>query len=150
MSLVFQFAASSPDPSLASAIAELCVAVFDRPVDDLAWRLASMPCCSVATAWNDGRLVGFKIGHAHARHRYYSWLGGVHPEHRRRGIAARLSELQHAWAAAQGFTAVETATDQANAAMAQANLRAGFAVCGMKTDPERVQVLFRKELARRA
>lgn len=149
MPITFQFASVAPDDALASAIADLCVVVYGRPVDDLDWRLANMPCCSIATAWNGAQLVAFKIGHAHARHRYHSWLGGVHPEHRRQGIAARLAELQHAWAAEQGFAAVETSADQANDAMTRANLRAGFVVCGMKTEPGRVQVLFRKELARR-
>ena len=149
MSIVFQFIAGAPDPALASAVAGLCTVVFARSVDDLAWRLANMPCCSIATAWRGTQLVGFKIGHAHARHRYYSWLGGVHPGHRRQGIAARLAELQHAWAANQGFAAVETSVDQANDAMTRANLHAGFGVCGMKSEPGRVQVLFRKDLARR-
>ncbi len=149
MTITFQFAAGSPEPELVSALAELCVVVYGRPVDDLAWRLAHMPCCSIATAWSGAQLVAFKIGHAHARHRYHSWLGGVHPDHRRQGVAARLAELQHAWAAEQGFAAVETSADQANDAMTRANQRAGFVVCGMKTEPGRVQVLFRKELTRR-
>jgi ribosomal protein S18 acetylase RimI-like enzyme len=64
--------------------------------DDLRWRLEAMPSVSVVCACVDDEIVGFKIGYAHSQSRYYSWLGGVKPQRRRRGIGAQMMELQHA------------------------------------------------------
>jgi hypothetical protein len=41
---------------------------------------------------------------------------------------------------------VETSTQRGNGAMAQLNLRHGFVVSGMRTETDRVQVLFAKAL----
>lgn len=129
------------------AIADLCQRVFSDPVNDLAWRLARMPELTLASANAGEQLVGFKIGYAHSRTRYYSWLGAVHPDWRRQGIAERLSGMQHAWARAAGFTSVETATDQDNQAMLMANLQWGFVICGVKQQPARTQISLTKSLS---
>jgi hypothetical protein len=42
-----------------------------------------------------GTLVGSKLGYAETSHRYYSWLGGLHPDFRQRGIGSCLMEQQH-------------------------------------------------------
>jgi predicted GNAT superfamily acetyltransferase len=105
-----------------------------------------MPDVSVFLATSDSRLVGFKAGYAVGERKYYSWLGGVHPDFRRRGIAAELMQRQHRWLAERGYAVVETAVEQENTAMAQANLRHGFSVCGVRTEPQRVQILFSKPL----
>jgi predicted GNAT superfamily acetyltransferase len=127
-------------------ISSIADAIFDPSVEDLQWRLAAMPYVSVACARIEGELVGFKIGYAHSQSRYYSWLGGVAPRHRRQGIASKLMELQHSWAREQGFQFAETATDQANMAMTHANLKAGFFICGLKNKQGQMQVLFSKAL----
>jgi GNAT superfamily N-acetyltransferase len=129
------------------AIESLCLAIFERPTPDLLWRLDRMPLVSVVCARVSTELIGFKIGYAHSQFRYYSWLGGVHPNHRRQGIAVKLTELQHCWAKEHGFRAVETATGQANASMAQANLKCGFVICGSKNKTHGIQVLFTKALS---
>jgi GNAT superfamily N-acetyltransferase len=134
-------------PSLVEAIAILCKGVFELPAEDLPWRLEAMPRVSVACARIRNELIGFKVGYAHSQSRYYSWLGGVHPGHRRQGIAFRLTELQHSWAREQGFQVVETATNQENTAMIQANLKCGFFICGLKHKQQQVQVLFSKALS---
>jgi len=60
-----------------------------------------------------GELVGFKVGYALDRRRFYSWVGGIHPAHRRQGIAQALLETQQRWAAAQGYDSIEVKTSQA-------------------------------------
>ncbi|MBX3628120.1 MAG: GNAT family N-acetyltransferase [Rhizobacter sp.] len=133
-------------PQTVEAIERLSHSLFDRPTPDLRWRLEKMPLVSVVCASVDKDLVAFKIGYAHSQSRYYSWLGGVHPDHRRQGVAVKLTELQHSWAKEQGFQAVETATDQANSPMTQANLKCGFAISGFKKKSQGIQVLFSKAL----
>lgn len=46
-------------------------------------------------AWSGSVPVGFKLGYERSGEEFHSWLGGVHPEFRRRGIARRLLHLQH-------------------------------------------------------
>ena len=82
-----------------------------------------MPDVSALLAIAAGSIVGYKVGYAKSQRKYYSWLGGVDPEFRRRGIASELMQRQHEWIAARGYTVVETAADQNNTAMAQVNLR---------------------------
>lgn len=112
----------------------------------ITWRLAHMPDVSVFYATSAGQLVGFKAGYAMTERKYYSWLGGVHPDFRRRRIASELIDRQHRWLVQRGYAIVETAVNRENLAMAQANLRHGFSVCGIRTDPQRTQILYSKVL----
>ncbi len=146
MSLRFDLLLPPFDDAFLRRLDELAAHVFEQPSLDVRWRLARMPEASAACAWAELRLVGFKLGYAMTETKYYSWLGGVHADFRRRGVAGELMKTQHAWAAARGFAMVETSADQDNAAMARANLRHGFAVAGLRSEPRRVQVLFLKPL----
>lgn len=134
------------DPGLIDQLDALCTRVFGPSEIDLAWRLSQMPDASAFCAASAGRFIGFKIGYAMSQRKYYSWLGGVDPEFRRRGIASELMERQHDWLAQRGYSIVETAANQGNVAMAQANLRHGFSVCGCRSEPPRVQILFSRAL----
>lgn len=112
---------------------------------ELAWKLSRMPDVSVHFARGD-RMVGFKIGYAVGPARYYSWLGGVDPDHRRRGIALRMLEDQHSWARAHRYTSIETSLVPTNTAMLTLNLRVGFQVIGMYTRDEMPRVTLLKRL----
>jgi ribosomal protein S18 acetylase RimI-like enzyme len=122
----------SPFPSdLHARLSELIRVIFgEADDDDLAWRLSRLPDASVVTAVSGTLLVGFKFGYAETSRRYYSWLGGVHPDFRQRGIASCLMEQQHRWVAAAGFAAVETSATPDNAAMLRLNQRFGFETIG--------------------
>ncbi|NOX52790.1 MAG: GNAT family N-acetyltransferase [Gammaproteobacteria bacterium] len=74
--------------------------------------------------------VGFKAGYAITKNRYYSWLGGVHPDFHRNGIASLLMKEQHDWIRNSEYTIVETHVRQGNTAMIELNLKFGFAVTG--------------------
>lgn len=125
------------------ALAFLVWGEFDL---DLHWRLSNMPDPMVLSTCCGGELVAFKAGYAMTQAKYYSWLGAVHPDHRRRGLASRLTEMQHAWLVGRAYTTVETAADKDNTAMAQVNLRHGFVPHGVRTEPQRVQILYSKSL----
>jgi GNAT superfamily N-acetyltransferase len=109
----------------------LIVVVFGREDPaDLDWRLSRLPDVSVAVAYAGDGMVGFKLGYATTKNRYYTWLGGVHPGFRRQGIAARLMEAQHGWVRAAGFSIIETAAEPKNIAMLKLNLAFGFTIIG--------------------
>jgi predicted GNAT superfamily acetyltransferase len=138
-------------PPWAQATLEKLVALsaqtFERSsYDYVAWRMTRMPDVSLFLALAGDDWVGFKIGYATSQTKYYSWLGGVKPEFRRRGIASELLRQQHRWLADQGYETVETAANQRNVAMAQVNLAHGFVVCGTRVEVHRTQVLLSKTL----
>ena len=48
--------------------------------DGFAWRASRMPDVSAFCAASGGRIVSFKVDYAAAERKYFSWLGGVHPD----------------------------------------------------------------------
>ena len=134
-------------PALIDEVTALSEHVFSSPAIDYAWRLANMPDVSLFCARSDGQLIGFKAGYAVAERRYYSWLGAVHPDHRRQGVATELARLQHAWIAERNYTMIETSSRGDNAPMANLNLANGFSAIGTKLEAHGLQVLWAKKIA---
>ena len=133
------------EEALVSEILDIAERVFGTiNADDIRWRLARMPTLTAFCARTEGRLCGFKIGYAVTSRRYYSWLGGVDPDHRRKGIAAELMARQHDWAFGSGFEVIETEVLQDNHAMQQLNEACGFRASGMRFDKEVPRIIYRK------
>jgi ribosomal protein S18 acetylase RimI-like enzyme len=137
----------SPTEDLLREVASLSDQIFDSPNIDYTWRLKNMPHVSIFYAEHESLLVGFKAGYAIAENKYYSWLGGVHPDFRNKGMANHLTTMQHQWLVLNGYSSVETSCRQGNSAMARINLRNGFSVVGTKLEPHALQVLWSKPLA---
>lgn len=97
-------------------------------------------------ALSGDRVVGVKLGYAERRTRFYSWLGGVDPAFRRRGIARRMMHAQHAWCIAQGIGLVETSTTNDFRGMLLLNLHGGFDIVGTKHSGGRLSILMQKHL----
>lgn len=132
----------------AEPLAPLCARVF--PAFQAAYldRLAHIDAPLLCRALADGEAIGFKLGYRRGPTLFYSWLGGIDPDFRRRGIADALSTLQHGALPALGYHRVETRTRATNAAMLIVNLRAGFVVTGYETDAKGFAVVTqRKELS---
>lgn len=110
------------------------------------WRFRHMPDFSLFEARTANQLVGFKIGYAHTKTRYYSWLGAVDSEFRRRGIARELMNKQHLWLRERGYLSVETGARQSNFAMAQLNLESGFKVVGIRYKGDDPDIIYEKLL----
>ena len=114
---------------------------------ELTWRLANMPDVTIHVARATDGIVGFKIGYGISPTRYYSWLGGVDPEHRRPGIARRMMEAQHAWVQESRYQSIETNLIQDNSAMLALNLQGGFRGNGFHTRDEILRINMTKQLA---
>lgn len=99
------------------------------------------------TARDGDRVVGFKLGYERTREEFYSWLGGVLPDYRRRGIAAELLKRQHAWCVDTGYPTVTTEVVNRNVAMLKLNLDHGFMIVGTRADDNGLKVLLSKQLA---
>ena len=98
--------AEAADPLLA-----LCRSIFpdfsDRYLTD---RLAKLNDPMLLLACEGNAWKGFKLGYRRGDALLYSWLGGVAPELRGRGVASELMKRQHDLAAADGYRFVETST----------------------------------------
>ncbi len=147
MSLTYQRELAPLTAARIDQVLALAQRVFDEPVDGGAhWRFEQMPDVSLCTAWDADQVVGFKIGYGHTPRRYYSWLGGVDPAYRRRGIGQRLMQLQHEWLRETAYERVETGTQQDNSAMCALNLANDFQIVGMRSKARGVEVTFEKKL----
>ena len=83
----------------------------------------------VLTTFDDGEAVGCKIGYDRFHDgSLYSWLGGVIPNYRQRGVAKDLAEYQEKWAVENGFTSIKFKTQNRHKAMLQFALRNGFSI----------------------
>ena len=91
-------------------------------------RLQHRLSLALVAVW-EGELAGFKVGYqSELPETFYSWMGGVRPEFRGKGIATALAEEQERWAKAQGFTAVFFKTRNRFPAMIQFGIKRGFKI----------------------
>lgn len=85
-------------------------------------------------ALEGNQVVGYKIGYERKPGHFYSWIGAVAPEFRRRGIGSELMRRQHAWCRAHGYQTIRTKTKNKWRDMIILNLRHGFDIIGAYTD----------------
>lgn len=93
-------------------------------------RLGAVPHL-VLIAWYGAAAVGFKVGYAKGDEIFYSWMGGVLPSHRQRGVARQLAEAQESWARGRGYTHVLFKTRNSHKAMLIFALGRGFDIIGI-------------------
>jgi ribosomal protein S18 acetylase RimI-like enzyme len=77
----------------------------------------------------DDELVGFKVGYEKDKDgSFYTWMGGVIPKHRRKGIAEKLAERQEQWAKKQGYNKIKLKTRNKFKEMLIFSLSRGFKI----------------------
>lgn len=81
--------------------------------------------------YDDGKPVAYKVGYEASPKVFYSWLGGVLPNHRGQGIAKRLMQQQHEFARECGYKRVRTHTFNKFKTMIILNIKTGFDIVGL-------------------
>ena len=97
----------------------------------------------------DGKPAGFKVGYQRFDHDvFYSWMGGVLNEYRRKGIATNLANEQETWAKNQGFTKVVFKTRNRLTKMIHFGLNRGFMIVDLikKDKVEDYRLVLEKKL----
>jgi ribosomal protein S18 acetylase RimI-like enzyme len=107
-------------------------------------RLRGLPKRLLLVALEDDRVVGFKFGYQERPGRFYSWLGGVHPDFRRRGIASQLMRRQHRLLERAGFQEVRCHTRNRFRGMLLMSIEQGFDIIGIVGD----RLILSKKLGR--
>ena len=90
----------------------------------------------------DNKLQGFKCGYERDKTvaSFYSWMGGVLPKHRRKGVAYALLGEMEAWCRQERYSYLQFKTLNKHRAMLLFALKSGFEITGLEdstTDPEK-------------
>ncbi|MBI5064674.1 GNAT family N-acetyltransferase [Candidatus Woesearchaeota archaeon] len=101
-------------------------------VDDYAKRLQGTNHL-ILIAYEEQTPLGFKVGYDRYKDSsFYSWLGGVIPEHREKGVAKKLALVQENWALAVGYKSIKMKTRNKYKPMLQFALSNGFNIVGFE------------------
>lgn len=101
----------------------------------------------VLIAWDEKKPVAFKVGYEREDH-FYSWMGGVLPEYRKKGLAKKLADVQEAWARKEGFETLIFKTRNQHKGMLIFALKNGFDIVGFseKEETSANRILLKKVL----
>lgn len=97
----------------------------------------------------DDRVVGYKFGYQDRPGRFYSWLGGVHPDFRRQGVASALMRHQHRLLRRAGYREVRCHTRNRFRGMLILSLLHGFEIIGTVAGAGELRLILRKLLGRK-
>lgn len=97
----------------------------------------------------NGTPVAYKIGYQLTNDQFYSWLGGVHPNYRKQGIATQLRQQQETWAQAAGYSAISVKSMNRYPAMLQLLISSGYSINGYEDNGDELEskILFIKRLS---
>ena len=76
--------------------------------------------------------IAFKLGCINFNGRFFSWIGGVHSDYRRQGIAKCLLRKQIEFCKQRQYKTIHTEVAAENHAMLMLNLTHGYQICGSK------------------
>ncbi len=96
----------------------------------------------------DGDLpIGFKVGYQR-EHDFYSWMGAILPDYRRKGVAKKLAQAQEKWVKGLGISTLTFKTRNQHKGMLLFALKNGFDIIGFKTKEktEENRILLQKQL----
>jgi GNAT superfamily N-acetyltransferase len=125
---------SSFDDSVLKAVVGLEQLLFEQPMAEQAIldEAKNKFDLVILIAWAGTAACGYKVGFQHSAKRFYSWIGGVHPNYRAKGIAKRLMRGQHSIAKKLGYKYVFTYTKNRYRPMLVLNIKTGFDIIGVR------------------
>lgn len=83
----------------------------------------------ILIATSEGQPIGFKVGYQKdSRPIFYSWMGGVLPDFRRRNVATALADSMEAWAKNKGYSKIFFKTRNRLTGMLHFGLERGFMI----------------------
>lgn len=98
-------------------------------------------------AYDNNNAVGFKIGYKYNETTFYSWIGGVLNNYRRKGIANNLASLQENWVRTNGFSKLRTKSMNKYKPMLILNIKNGFDIVEVYTNNKKqTKIIFEKKL----
>ncbi|MEP1095170.1 MAG: GNAT family N-acetyltransferase [Cyclobacteriaceae bacterium] len=96
------------------------------------------------------QLVGFKCGYEResGTKKFYSWLGGVLPRHRNKGVAESLLKKMEEWCLERGYEVLEFKTFNEHKGMLIFSIKSGFEIVDVRYSEkdDRKRIVLQKEL----
>lgn len=103
----------------------------------------------ILTAYDNHNPIAFKIGYQrYSDGSFYSWMGGVLPNYRRKGIANNLADHQETWAKKNGYISIKMQTREKHKAMLALAINRGFQITSRieKTSNSNTRIWMNKPL----
>lgn len=98
-------------------------------------------------AYQNNIPVGFKIGYKYNETTFYSWVGGVLPNFRRKGIAKELAKQQENWVKKHRYKTLRTKSMNCFKPMLILNIKNGFDIKQVYTNESgQTKIVFEKKL----
>ncbi|WP_211655341.1 GNAT family N-acetyltransferase [Planococcus alpniumensis] len=137
---------AEPPKHITEEIITLHREIFDGPGYWLE-KLNSQEHVLIYVALVDNQVAGYKIGYGLDDRIFYSWLGGVHPDFRKLGIASELMSRQHADLKNLGYEIVRTKTMNKWRGMLLLNIQTEFDVLKTEVDQRgQLKIVLEKKL----
>ena len=123
---------------------ELLIPEFDDhyTVEKIQKRLENRKFLALV-AKSAGEIVAYKVGYGETESRFYSWIGGVLPDYRRKGWATELIHYQEQWCREQGYREISVWTANRYRKMLMFLLEEEYEIYAVANDSK---VLMRKVL----
>lgn len=91
--------------------------------------------------------VGFKIGYKYNKTTFYSWVGGVLVENRKKGIATQMAKIQENWVKKSGYHRIRTKSMNQFKPMLILNIKNGFNIINVYTNSSnQTKIVFEKSI----
>jgi predicted GNAT superfamily acetyltransferase len=137
-----------PDGNTYQELAILYTTLFkDADLEFFKQRINGQLKALYVLAYNDNKLIGFKIGYPYNDDTFYSWVGGVHPKYRKQGIARQLAKLQEDYVKNNGFVKLRTKSMNPFKPMMILNLKNGYNITNIYTNTKgQTKIVFEKQL----
>ena len=103
----------------------------------------------ILIAYLEDQAAGFKLGYAKSKKHFYSWLGGVLPQFRQKGIARRLLDYQEKWARNNGYTVITVKSRNRFKNMIRLLVKNNYLITGVEVSDAGIldkKILFEKRL----
>lgn len=147
-SITYQLIVGNSNKEILLKLLKIYVAVFENAdIDFFKERFNKHSNVTSVLAYDNKELVGFKIGYPYNEDTFYSWVGGILPNYRQKGMANKLAEQQELFAKSQGFKKLRTKSMNQYKPMMILNLKRGFDIVKFYTNTKKqTKIVFEKPL----
>ncbi len=136
----------TPSKELLQEILVVYKSIFDDyKLDFFKQRIHKKEGVLLILCYQQKQLIGFKIGYRYNDITFYSWVGGVLPENRKKGIAKTLAHMQEQKIKEKGYQKMRTKSTNRIKTKMILNLKNGFDIVKVYTnDIGQTKVVFEK------
>ncbi len=137
-----------PKDTILKELLHLYETIFDdAKLDFFIDRITSKTDVIIVLTYFENSPVGFKIGYRYNETTFYSWVGGVLPDFRRKGIAQKLAKKQEELIKEKGYKKLRTKSMNRFKPMLILNIKNGFDIVQVYTNTSGQQkIVFEKDL----